>query len=1104
MRHSTHALKSSLMLRLAACMVAIVAAMTSWAYDFNANGIYYNIIASSLSAEVTYASSSHNTYSGQVTIPAQVTNAGKTYKVTAVGDNAFRNCTSLTNVAIGSNVKRLGKRAFMGCTQLTQVDITAAVTEIDDYAFAQCSGLSTVRMLNDEPLEIGTGAFLKCNSLNNVKWISSDALDGKGGLISLGTNAFAQCTSLASIVLPGPLQFLGTTIFNGCSALNSVTVMNEQPLQLKGDPFALSPSTTIKVPSSGVAGATAALYQNAIGWNIYNIVELPYSFIDANHYTYLKTSPSTVALSGSTVNPLNVVVRKSIVGYNNDSYDVTSIASQAFKSSSIISLNTSTATKLKSIGSEAFAGCTNLANISLIEGINYMGERAFAGCTSLTSVQVPSTLRVIPQGAFEYCSALTDLHLLLGLSTIRDNAFAHCSSLQTVALPRSLTLVEPLAFMSTSSLTSVTVDPQCPQYAAFDGVLYERKAGENFEEHELGEMNALVLYPMCKTNEDYYIPCGVTRINEKAMQGASHLKYLAVPATTTSFGDQCFSSTGIETINYRNSEPTDVEMSGITASLKANATLQVPVGAKTTYQQLPEWNGFKAIVEIDHAYQDPSIVYDWNEKHQATIVNIKNTGIDSNGQLTIPANVLMSGYSYFITEMKNTCTAQVGSLIKGLVILSDSLSVIDTSDDINPLAAMTSIQSISISEGNPFFYMEDGALCNSVDRSLYYYLHSNTNQQFSLPPVKIIKPQAFAGNTHLKDISFSTALMTIEAKAFEGCTALEKISSAKYLTTIGNRAFAQCPSLSAFNGGERINTIGDEAFLNCGNLKSFPFDHGMIKTIGNHAFKGCSSLLGAVFSITLTSMGDNAFENCSSLNKVFFTSPIENIGSNIFKGCSNLSELWLCNTTAPTVGNGFFDSNVISSLKIFVPEGSESSYHATSPWSQASQVNTCSYLDNGADVNGDKVINANDISLIMAVLLGDDLSDIVGHFDVNHDGNINAGDITVIYNYILNGAETTLSYRFVNNDNENIPQNAPLNGAHLKIRAKERDNNQFVTTGLTGYIDNTTVATITPGITGNIPYLEIVPVTSGYCCLVAIVSDGSVCYYRDHPLIITP
>ena len=227
MRHSTHALKSSLMLRLVACMVAIVAAMTSWAYDFNANGIYYNIIASSLSAEVTYASSSYNTYSGQVTIPAQVTNAGKTYKVTAVGDNAFRNCTSLTNVALGSNVKRLGKRTFMGCTQLTQVDITAAVSEIDDYAFAQCSGLSTVRMLNDKPLEIGTGAFLKCNSLNNVKWISSDALDGKGGLISLGTNAFSQCTSLASIVLPGPLQFLGTTIFNGCSALNSHRVLQE-------------------------------------------------------------------------------------------------------------------------------------------------------------------------------------------------------------------------------------------------------------------------------------------------------------------------------------------------------------------------------------------------------------------------------------------------------------------------------------------------------------------------------------------------------------------------------------------------------------------------------------------------------------------------------------------------------------------------------------------------------------------------------------------------------------------------------------------------------------------------------------------------------------
>ena len=818
-----------------------------------------------------------------------------------------------------------------------------------------------------------------------IKWVSLPRSKegkhymklGKYKLITAGLVGIAACSGIMMLS-----AYADTPASSSSSANASVTVSNTINLTLTGGDLVIDNLTPGNASESNIITATitsnspygyhlSATTGTSTGTtSLINTADSNFSFtnLNANKASLNDFSDNTWGYSYSTDNGTTWIsgdYGSALAGYNglaldnddsgatgttlynNDSYDVTSIASQAFKSSSIISLNTSTAIKLKSIGSEAFAGCTNLANISLIEGINYMGERAFAGCTSLTSVQVPSTLHVIPQGAFEYCSALTDLHLLLGLSTISDNAFAHCSSLQTVALPRSLTLVEPLAFMSTSSLTSVTVDPQCPQYAAFDGVLYERKAGENFEEHELGEMNALVLYPMCKTNEDYYIPCGVTRINEKAMQGASHLKYLAVPATTTSFGDQCFSSTGIETINYRNSEPTDVEMSGITASLKANATLQVPVGAKTTYQQLPEWNGFKAIVEIDHAYQDPSIVYDWNEKHQATIVNIKNTGIDSNGQLTIPANVLMSGYSYFITEMKNMCTAQVGSLIKDLVILSDSLSVIDTSDDINPLAAMTSILSINISEGNPFFYMEDGALCNSVDRSLYYYLHSNTNQQFSLPPVKIIKPQAFAGNTHLKDISFSTALMTIEAKAFEGCTALEKISSAKYLTTIGNRAFAQCPSLSAFNGGERINTIGDEAFLNCGNLKSFPFDHGMIKTIGNHAFKGCSSLLGAVFSITLTSMGDNAFENCSSLNKVFFTSPIENMGSNIFKGCGNLSELWLCNTTAPTVGNGFFDSNVISSLKLFVPEGSESSYHATSPWSQASQVNTCSYLDNG-------------------------------------------------------------------------------------------------------------------------------------------------------------
>ena len=56
--------------------------------------------------------------SGDVKIPQSVTFAGKEYKVTSIGDEAFGWCTSLTSVTIPSSVKTIGERAFQQCIVL--------------------------------------------------------------------------------------------------------------------------------------------------------------------------------------------------------------------------------------------------------------------------------------------------------------------------------------------------------------------------------------------------------------------------------------------------------------------------------------------------------------------------------------------------------------------------------------------------------------------------------------------------------------------------------------------------------------------------------------------------------------------------------------------------------------------------------------------------------------------------------------------------------------------------------------------------------------------------------------------------------------------------
>ena len=64
--------------------------------------------------------------------------------VTSIGNGAFSNCVSLTNMTIPDSVTSIGNNAFHNCTSLTSVTIGNNVTSIGSYAFFGCYGLTKV------------------------------------------------------------------------------------------------------------------------------------------------------------------------------------------------------------------------------------------------------------------------------------------------------------------------------------------------------------------------------------------------------------------------------------------------------------------------------------------------------------------------------------------------------------------------------------------------------------------------------------------------------------------------------------------------------------------------------------------------------------------------------------------------------------------------------------------------------------------------------------------------------------------------------------------------------------------------------------------------
>ena len=78
---------------------------------------------------------------GDIVIPS-VDGEGKT--ITAIGEEAFKDNTTITSVSISANVTEIGKSAFEGCTGLESVTIPNGVTLIGKAAFKNCEKLASM------------------------------------------------------------------------------------------------------------------------------------------------------------------------------------------------------------------------------------------------------------------------------------------------------------------------------------------------------------------------------------------------------------------------------------------------------------------------------------------------------------------------------------------------------------------------------------------------------------------------------------------------------------------------------------------------------------------------------------------------------------------------------------------------------------------------------------------------------------------------------------------------------------------------------------------------------------------------------------------------
>lgn len=633
--------------------------------------------------------------------------------------NALNNSASLSEFTFPRNIEVIGASALNGNTLLrNQLEIPESVIALEMRALQNTKFRGALKL--PEGLQ-----FIASSVFNGCEFLSGNLVI-PAGVKDLGSSAFQDCSNLSGkLTIPATLETIGASAFSGCKGFSDELVL----------------PATLQSVGSGAFQDCIGLTSVKFEWQP---TELP-----------MRLFSGCSALSGVFKIPATVTTIKSDV-FSDCSMitsfdlpaDLTSIGQSAFSNCVGLTGTLTLPSKLTELGTDAYKGCTGITSIvfpsgmtavggfggclgleevTLADGITELQRYAFNGCTNLKKVNFPATLKTVGISAFDGCTALEgSLELPAGVETIGSKAFNGCTALTGVILQKGLKTIEGNAFYGCKALESLKLPEGLEtigSYAFKSTVVREVVFPDGME--------SVGGFTDCLELTSITIPASVKKVDNYGFQRCSKLAEVIFknPASVTEIGNGAFQDIAVTSFIY----PETVEKIG-TYALSGNnvAFVKFPSGMK----DYPDYglNGCKAVTSF-----------------------------------TIPEDIQSLGKNFFsgcnlLEEM--VIPASITKLPDGLFYGCSSLKKVVFKGSITAM----------------------GSQC---------FQRCESMEEFDVPEgITKIENNTFLDATSMKRLTLPESLLTIGNLAFQRMTSLTELVIPKNVTSIGNTAFSGTSGLT--------------------------------------------------------------------------------------------------------------------------------------------------------------------------------------------------------------------------------------------------------------------------------------------------------------------